>query len=48
MVIDTPGTTSSVDLIKHAAFLRQALTWKPLNAVFVLIKGSARYMDIFG
>lgn len=46
-LIDTPGTTSSVDKLKHAAFLRKALTWKPLNAVFILVKFENRYDDFF-
>ena len=27
----------------HAAFLRKALTWKPLNCIFVLVKCERRF-----
>lgn len=42
-LIDTPGTTSTVDKLKHAVFLKTALTWKPLNAVFIMVKFENRY-----
>lgn len=31
----------------HAAYIRQALTVKPLNAVFIMVKFEGRFVDIY-
>ena len=31
----------------HAAYIRQALTVKPLNAVFIMVKFDSRFIDIY-
>jgi len=37
-MIDTPGTNSKNECMKHALLLRHALTVYPLNAIFVIIE----------
>lgn len=45
-IFDTPGSTSTENKYMHAAYIRQALTVKPLNAVFIMVKFETRYADI--
>ena len=42
-IIDTPGTNSREEAYKHAFLLRAALTAKPLNAIFVIMKFENRF-----
>lgn len=42
-LIDTPGTDSRIDTLKHAILLREALSASPINTVFVVIKYDTRF-----
>lgn len=46
IVYDTPGTTAVTDKIQHAIFLKNVLTIKQFNAVFILMKYENRFQDL--
>ncbi len=43
IVYDTPGTSSIQEKMQHAVLLKEILTWKPLNCVFILVKYNNRF-----
>lgn len=45
-LIDTPGTDSNEDAYRHAYFLKEALTARPINAILVVIKYQNRFEQI--
>ncbi|CAF1141253.1 unnamed protein product [Rotaria sordida] len=42
-LIDTPGTDSSSETYKHAVLLREGLTAKNINTIFIVIKYDSRF-----
>lgn len=42
-LIDTPGTDSKIDTLKHAILLREALSASPINTVFQVINYDTRF-----
>ena len=44
-VIDTPGYGAKVEVQKHAILLQQALSARPINAIFVTIPYQRRYKE---
>lgn len=42
-LIDTPGTDSKIDTLKHAILLREALSASPINTVFNVMNYDTRY-----
>lgn len=41
-IIDTPGTNSTVEPMKHAILLKEAFTCQPINAIFAIIPNHNR------
>jgi GTPase Era involved in 16S rRNA processing len=41
-MIDTPGTNSTVEPMKHAILLKEAFTLQPINAIFTMIPNHNR------
>jgi len=41
-IIDTPGTGSNVKVFEHAVLLKTALTFEPINTIFVLVEYASR------
>ena len=46
IIIDSPGTTSSTEKYMHAAYLKEALTIKPINTAFITVKYEPRLQDM--
>lgn len=44
-IYDTPGTTSDQEVSLHATLLRETLTFKPVNVVFLQVRYERRGMD---
>lgn len=42
LIIDTPGTTSQTLVSTHAGIIHSALTYQPLNVIFVNLKFDGR------
>lgn len=45
-LIDTPGTNSKTDCYKHAVLVRESLTAKNINTIFIVVKYEKRFDDI--
>lgn len=43
ILYDTPGTTAVKDKMQHAVLVKEILTWKPVNAVFILVQFQNRF-----
>jgi predicted GTPase len=41
-LVDTPGTNSNAEQIKHAILLKEAFTCQPINAIFAVIPNHNR------
>ena len=46
-MIDTPGINSKNDTYKHAVLIRESLTAKKINTIFIILKYETRYEEIF-
>lgn len=46
ILYDTPGTTSVKDKMQHAVLVKEILTWKPVNAVFILVQYKNRFDEL--
>lgn len=46
ILYDTPGTTAVKEKMQHAVLVREILTWKPVNTVYVLVGYKNRFDDL--
>ena len=44
-MIDTPGINSKYDTYKHAVLIRESLTAKKINTIFIILKYETRYEE---
>lgn len=46
ILYDTPGTTAVKEKMQHAVLVKEILTWKPVNTVYILVDYKNRFDEL--